>query len=64
MDTRAGGATEAEESGASLDAIQGALTHSKQDTTLRYIRRRTTKIADVAQARSQKRAADERGGDG
>ncbi len=38
MDSRAGGATEAEEAGAALDAIQGALTHSKKDTTLRYIR--------------------------
>jgi hypothetical protein len=37
MDSRAGGATEAEEAGVALDAIQGALTHSKKDTTLRYI---------------------------
>jgi hypothetical protein len=49
----------AEEAGAALDAIQGALTHSKKDTTLRYIRRNTTKIATVAEARSRKRASDE-----
>lgn len=59
MDARAGGATEAEESGAALEAIQGALTHSKKETTLRYIRTRSTKIAAVADARSRKRAADE-----
>lgn len=59
MDSRAGGATEAEESGAELEAIQGALTHSRKETTLRYIRRRSKKIADVAAARSAKRTADE-----
>jgi len=62
MDSRAGGTTEADESGASIKAIQGALTHSKTDTTLRYIRRRSTKIAEVAAARSSKRATDH--GDG
>ena len=62
MDSRAGGATEADESGASIEAIQGALTHTKADTTWRYIRRRSTKIAEVAAARSSKRAADH--GDG
>ena len=30
MDSRAGGATEAEQAGAEIDAIQGALTHSKK----------------------------------
>jgi integrase len=39
MDARAGGATEADEAGAALEAIQSALTHSKESTTLRYIRR-------------------------
>ncbi len=62
MDSRAGGATEAEEAGAAIDAIQGALTHSKKDTTLRYIRRNRAKIATVAEARGRKRAADESGG--
>jgi hypothetical protein len=58
MDARAGGATEAEEAGAAFDAISDALTHSKKETTLRYIRRRTTRIASVAEARAAKRAAD------
>ena len=58
MDARAGGATEAEESGAEIEAIQAALTHSKKETTLRYIRRRSTKIAAVADARSTKRTAE------
>jgi integrase len=61
MDSRAGGATEAEQAGAEIDAIQGALTHSKKDTTLRYIRRSSKKIADVAEARNRKRAADDGG---
>lgn len=58
MDTRAGGATEAEESGAALESIQNAMTHSKAQTTLRYIRTRSKKIADVADARAAKRKAD------
>lgn len=62
MDSRAGGATEAEEAGAAIDAIQGALTHSKKDTTLRYLRQNKTKIATVADARNRKRVADEGGG--
>ena len=63
MDARAGGATEAEEAGATLEAIQGALTHNKQTTTLGYIRRRSKKIADVADARSHApwRAKDDSG---
>lgn len=59
MDARAGGATEAEESGAELEAIQAALTHSKKETTLRYIRRRSTKIAQLADARDRKRTSEE-----
>lgn len=58
MDTRAGGATEAEESGAAIEAIQSALTHSKRETTLRYIRTRSTKIGAVADARAAKRKAE------
>jgi hypothetical protein len=62
MDARAGGATEADEAGAPLEAIQAALTHTKESTTLRYIRRgHSRKIEVVAAARSQKRAAE---GDG
>jgi hypothetical protein len=59
MDTRAGGATEAEEAGAAVEAIQSAMTHSKKDTTLRYIRTRETKIAAVADARAKKRASED-----
>jgi hypothetical protein len=59
MDARAGGATEADEAGAALEAIQGALTHTKESTTLRYLRRgRSKKIGQVAEARSAKRATD------
>jgi hypothetical protein len=57
MDSRAGGATEAQESGADLEAIQDALTHSEKEMSLRYIRRRSTRIASVAEARSRGRAA-------
>jgi hypothetical protein len=64
MDSRAGGATEAEESGADLEAIQDALTHSKKEMSLRYIRRRSTRIASVAEARSRGRAASERSQNG
>jgi hypothetical protein len=59
MDSRAGGATEAEEAGAGLEAVQDAMTHSKQGTTLRYIRRRSANLATVADARNRKRAAEE-----
>lgn len=62
MDARAGAATEAEEAEADLDAIRQAMTHSKEETTLRYIRRRSKKLVVVAQARNRKRAADETGG--
>jgi hypothetical protein len=56
---RAGGATEADEAGAALEAIQGALTHSKTSTTLRYIPARgTRKIEQVAELRAAKRKAE------
>jgi hypothetical protein len=61
MDARAGGATEAEEAGAAFEAIQDALTHSKKETTLHYIHRRSTRIASVADARKRKREPDEGG---
>jgi hypothetical protein len=64
MDSRAGGATEAEEYGADFEAIQDALTHSKKEMSLRYIRRRSTRIASVAEARSRGRAASERSQNG
>jgi hypothetical protein len=41
------------------------MTHANKVTTLRYIRgKRTKKIAEVADARSIKRAADNDGGTG
>jgi hypothetical protein len=59
MDARAGGATEADEAGAAIEAIQGALTHTKPSTTLRYIRRgHTKKIEAVAEARAALRKAE------
>lgn len=58
MDSRAGGVTEAEEAGVPLDTIRDAATHSDARTTVRYIRRRSTRIASVAEARAAKRAAD------
>jgi hypothetical protein len=59
MDTRAGGATEADEAGVAIEAIQGALTHSKEATTLRYLRRgRSKQIGLVAEARNRKRAQE------
>ena len=54
-DARAGAATEAEEAGANIEGIQTLLTHSKKDTTLRYIRRSSAKIAEVAKAPSRVR---------
>jgi hypothetical protein len=61
MDSRAGAATEAEEAGVELDTISEGLTHGSR-TTGRYIRRRATKIAGMAEARARKRAADSDGG--
>jgi len=60
MDSRAGGAVEADEAGAEFAAIQAALTHSKPDQTLRYIRGRSKRIASVADARRRARETDER----
>ncbi len=60
MDARAGGATEADEAGAALDAIQGSMTHATGSMTLRYLRHgRTRKIGQVAEARSRKRSEQE-----
>jgi hypothetical protein len=65
MDARAGGASEAEEVGATVKMIQGALTHTKESTTLRYIRRRSEKITGaVADPRSAHRATENDGGTG
>lgn len=63
MDSRAGGATEADEAGAAFTDIQGAMTHkpgSKQTHT--YIRSGPSrKIDAVAGARAKKRATDDGG---
>jgi len=58
MDSRAGGAVEADEAGAELGAIQAALTHAKPHQTLRYVRRRSKRIASVADARRRARESD------
>jgi hypothetical protein len=59
MDSRAGGATEADEAGADLKAISDHLTHSETKMTVRYIRNVSGRIKEVAEARSRKRKADE-----
>jgi hypothetical protein len=62
MDSRAGGATEADEAGAEFTDIQGALTHKSAATTRRYVRSGPgRKIEAVAEARARKRAGDEGG---
>lgn len=58
MDSRAGGATEADEAGADLKAISDHLTHAETKTTVRYIRRVQKRTATVAEARNRKRAAE------
>lgn len=55
MDSRAGGATEAEEAGAELGLISSAMTHTKETMTLRYIRSRSKKIGLVADIRQAER---------
>ncbi len=57
MDTRAGGATEAEEAQVPLDLISAGLTHADTKMTLRYIRRRGTKLDALADARGRNRKA-------
>jgi len=58
MDSRAGGATEADEAGADLKAISDHLTHSETRMTVRYIRNVKGRTKEVADARNKKRAAD------
>jgi len=58
MDSRAGGATEAEEAVGDRELVSNALTHTNVRTTGRYIRKVATSIAAVADARSRKRAAE------
>jgi hypothetical protein len=57
-DTRAGGATEGDDAGVAFDDLMGALTHSRKETTLRYIRRQKTRIATVARARQASRGSE------
>lgn len=63
MDARAGGATEADDAGATIEAIRDGLTHTKSETTIRYLRRRGTKMDALADARGshRKRQAEEGG---
>jgi hypothetical protein len=58
MDLRAGGATEAEESGAELSAIRTLLTHSEKQeaTTTRYVRRQDQTRIKVQQLREASRS--------
>jgi Phage integrase family len=58
MDSRAGGATKADEAGADLKAISGHLTHSETKTTVRYIHRVQKRTTAVAEARNRKRAEE------
>jgi hypothetical protein len=65
MDSRAGGAGEAEEALAAHSDIQGALTHEPgSGTTVRYIRRTSAKAAAVAKARQASREAGQEASDG
>lgn len=61
MDSRAGGATEAEEALGDRKLVSLALTHTNELTTGRYIRETGRAIATVAEARGRKRAADKGG---
>jgi hypothetical protein len=57
-DSRAGAATEAEEAGVDRRMIQDTLIHADDRNTIRYVRRRSAKIREVAKARAQKREND------
>jgi hypothetical protein len=64
MDSRAGGASEAELAGAPRTSIQANLTHSGGDMPGRYLRGDDErKIVEVAEARKRKREADAAGGE-
>jgi hypothetical protein len=59
MDSRAGGATEADEAGAAVEAIQAGMLQSDKNMTLRYLRQgQSKKIAAVAEARQLARKRD------
>lgn len=57
MDARAGAITEAEDAGADLDTIRGAVGHTQASTTARYSRGATGKSRKVAELRAAHRAA-------
>ncbi|KLK92856.1 integrase [Microvirga vignae] len=57
MDARAGGITEAEDAGATLDHIRSAAAHSQTSTTIRYSRGAVGKSQEVARLRQAFRAA-------
>lgn len=59
MDARAGGATEAEEAGVDIKDISDGLTHTNEETSGRYIRRRSRKIVTIAEKRKELRAEEE-----
>lgn len=59
MDARAGAITEAEDAGASLDDIRGAVGHTQISTTARYSRGALGKSQSVAMKRNAHRTAKE-----
>lgn len=59
MDARAGAITEAEDAGASLDDIRGAVGHTQASTTARYSRGALGKSQSVAMKRNAHRTAKE-----
>lgn len=58
MDSRAGGATEADAAGAPIELIREGLTQTNTNTTVRYIRRRGSKMDALADVRNRKRVSD------
>lgn len=60
MDARAGAITEAEDAGADLDEIRGAVGHTQASTTARYSRGAIGKARSVAEKRIAFRTAKER----
>ncbi|MBX9990921.1 integrase [Phreatobacter oligotrophus] len=61
MDARAGAITEAEDAGADLDTIRGAVGHTQSSTTARYSRGAIGKSRDVATLRIAHRKGENRG---
>ncbi len=60
MDARAGAITEAEDAGADLDEIRGAIGHTQASTTARYSRGAMGKARSVAEKRLAFRTSKER----